>query len=155
MNKKFQQNLSVVNLGQQDIPYIVEDTKTRYQWVPFGVYGHDDFFDSVSTAWNVSTTNSACIEGIADLIFGKGLYSHNEEFNTQLQKIIPQEEIKFPNKITLLSRKSWIYRCIGLYCDNKNQTNQQDYYSLHATTIFILRISPNSHTYVHSLSINK
>jgi capsid portal protein len=94
MDKKFRQNLSVVNLGQQDIPYIVEDTKTRYQWVPFGVFGHDDFFQSVTMAHNTSTTTAAAIEGISDLIYGKGLYSHNEEFNTILQKLIPQEEIK-------------------------------------------------------------
>jgi capsid portal protein len=93
-NKKFQQNFSVVNLGANDLPYIVEDTKTRYQWVPFGVFGHDDFFQAVTMAHNTSTTSAACIEGIADLIYGKGLYSKNEEFNKILQKILPQEEVK-------------------------------------------------------------
>ena len=93
-NKKFQQNFSVVNLGSEQLPYITEDTKTRLQYVPFGVYGHDDFFQAVTLAHNTSTTTAASIEGVSDLIFGKGLYSHNEEFNTQLQKIIPQEEVK-------------------------------------------------------------
>ena len=91
---KFQQNFSVVNLGSQDIPQILEDTKTRLQWVPLGIFGHDDFFQMVTLAHTTSTTNSACIEGIADLIFGKGLYSKNELFNTTLQKILPQEELK-------------------------------------------------------------
>jgi hypothetical protein len=62
--------------------------------VPFGVYGHDDFFDAVNVAYNASTTNAACVEGIADLIYGKGLYSKNEVFNETLQKMIPQEETK-------------------------------------------------------------
>jgi len=93
-NKKFQSNFSVVNLGAQDLPIITEDTKTRYQWVPFGVFGHDDFFQAVTMAHNTSTTTAACVEGIADLIYGKGLYSKNEEFNTILQKILPQEEVK-------------------------------------------------------------
>jgi hypothetical protein len=62
--------------------------------VPFGVYGQDDFFNAVISAFNVSTTNSACVEGIADLVFGKGLYSKNEAFNEVLQKLIPQEETK-------------------------------------------------------------
>jgi len=91
---KQQQNFSVVNVNNNQLPMISEDTKTRYAWVPFGVYGQDDFFDAVVTAFNVSTTNSACVEGIADLIFGKGVYSKNEAYNEILQKLIPQEETK-------------------------------------------------------------
>jgi hypothetical protein len=91
---KQQQKFSIVNVNNNQLPFITEDTKTRYNWIPFGVYGHDDFFDAVTTTYNVSTTNSACIEGIADLIFGKGLYSKNEAYDKILQKIIPQEETK-------------------------------------------------------------
>jgi len=91
---KKQQNFAIVNVNNNQLPIISEDTKTRYNWVPFGVYGHDDFFDAVTTTFNVSTTNSACIEGIGDLIYGKGLYSKREGFGTVLQKIIPQEETK-------------------------------------------------------------
>ncbi len=91
---KGKQNFAVVNVNTNQLPVISEDTKTRYTWVPFGVYGQDDFFQAVVTAWNVSTTTSACVEGIADLIFGKGIYSKNEAFNEVLQKLIPQEETK-------------------------------------------------------------
>jgi hypothetical protein len=93
MNKEL--NLSVVNVnGNNALPIITEDTKTRHAWVPFGVYGHDDFFDAVTLAYNTSTTNAACIEGIADLIYGKGLYSKDETFNTTLNRIMPQEDVK-------------------------------------------------------------
>jgi hypothetical protein len=88
------QKFAVVNVNTNQLPIISEDTKTRYQYVPFGVYGQDDFFEAVVTAWNVSTTTSACVEGIADLIYGKGLYSKQASFDTILQKIIPQEETK-------------------------------------------------------------
>ena len=91
---KLNQNFSVVNLAQQEIPNIIEDTKTRYQWVPVGVIGPDDFFQNITDAYNNSTTNAACVEGIADLIFGKGLYSKNQAFQPILEKIIPQEELK-------------------------------------------------------------
>jgi len=91
---KANQNFAVVNVNTNQLPIITEDTKTRYQWVPFGVYGHDDFFGAVTSAFNVSTTTSACVEGIADLIYGKGLYSKNSAFNDVLQKLIPQEETK-------------------------------------------------------------
>ena len=91
---KINQNFSVVNMTQQEIPVITEDTKTRYQWVPFGIIGPDDFFQNITNAFTTSTTNSACIEGIADLIFGKGLYSKDEAFQKVLDKLIPQEEMK-------------------------------------------------------------
>jgi hypothetical protein len=91
---KKEQNFSVVNVNTNSLPVIQEDTKTRYSWVPFGVYGHDDFFEAVTLAYNTSTTTSACVEGLADLIFGKGLYSKRPEFNDTLARLIPQEELK-------------------------------------------------------------
>jgi hypothetical protein len=88
-------NFSIVNNPQNNmLPVIIEDTKTRHPYVPFGVYGSDDFFSAVTSAYNVSTTNAACVEGLSDLIFGKGIYSKNEIFNETLQKILPQEETK-------------------------------------------------------------
>ena len=91
---KGKQNFAIVNVNNNSLPVIQEDTKTRYTWVPFGVYGQDDFYDVLITAYNVSTTNAASIEGIADLIYGKGVYSKSPAFNDILQKMIPQEEIK-------------------------------------------------------------
>ena len=75
------QNLSVVNLSQQEIPVITEDTKTRYSWVPVGVMDQDDYFPIVTDSYNSSTTHAACVDGVADLIYGKGLYSENEIFD--------------------------------------------------------------------------
>lgn len=93
MNKEV--NLSVFGVkGNNALPVVTEDTRTRYGWIPFGINGHDDFFDAVSLAYNQSTTNAACVEGIADLIFGKGIYSKRPEFDTLLQKILPQEDVK-------------------------------------------------------------
>ena len=91
---KGKQNFAIVNVNNNQLPIIQEDTRTRYAWVPFGVYGQDDFFDAIISAFNVSTTNAACVEGIADLIFGKGIYSKLEGFNEILQKMLPQEELK-------------------------------------------------------------
>lgn len=93
---KGQTNFAVVNVGTNtnSIPVITEDVKSRYGWVPFGVYGQDDFFGAVNLCYNTSTTNAACIEGIADLIYGKGLYSKNEAFNDTLNRLIPQEDVK-------------------------------------------------------------
>ena len=89
-NTKF----SVVNLTRQDIPDIVEDTKTRYQWVPVGIIGQDDFFPIITDSYQTSTTHAACVEGIADLIYGKGLYSKDIAKDAVLQKILPHKEVK-------------------------------------------------------------
>jgi capsid portal protein len=91
---KKQQAFSVVNLAQQDVPVITEDIKSRYQWVPVGILEQDDYFDIMTDAYNTSTTNAACIEGIADMIFGKGLYSKNAAFQPTFEKLLPQEDIK-------------------------------------------------------------
>ena len=93
MEKK-NQNFSVVSLNQQGIPMVTEDTKTRHNWVPFGIYMQDDFYAAITQTFSTSTTHAACIEGVGDLIFGKGLYSKNEEFQQRLTKLIPQEETK-------------------------------------------------------------
>jgi hypothetical protein len=58
---KGKQNFAIVNVNNNQLPIIQEDTKTRYTWVPFGVYGQDDFFDALIAAFNVSTTNAASI----------------------------------------------------------------------------------------------
>lgn len=91
---KEKQSFSVVNLTAQEIPIVVEDTKTRYSWVPVGIIQADDYFQNVTDSFTTSTTNAACIEGISDLIFGKGLYTKNLAFAETLGKLIPQEEIK-------------------------------------------------------------
>jgi hypothetical protein len=91
---KLNQNFSIVNMAQQDVPVVTEDTKTRYTWVPVGINGHDDYFQSITEGYNTSTTNAASIEGIADMIFGKGIYSKNLGFQKNLDIILPQEEIK-------------------------------------------------------------
>jgi hypothetical protein len=85
---------SVVNLADNMIPQVTEDTKTRYAWVPFGVFGQDDFWDAVVMAYNDSTTNATSVNNLADLIFGKGLYTTDETLQRPFERIIPQEETK-------------------------------------------------------------
>ena len=84
------QNLSLMSLTRQDIPDIIEDTKTRYNWIPLGIIGQDDYFNILTDAFNTSTTNAACVEGIADLIYGKGLYSKDETKNDELSDLFSQ-----------------------------------------------------------------
>lgn len=92
--EKQPQKFSVVNLGQQDIPIVSEDLKTRYNWVPFGIYEQDDFYNVITDAYNTSTTNAAVIEGLADLVYGKGIYSQREDLQLVLDKVIKQRDYK-------------------------------------------------------------
>ena len=91
---KKQQNFSVINFSREDVPIVVEDTKTRQQWVPVGVNDTDDFFNLLTEAYNTSTTNAACIDGIADLIYGKGITTDDKAFEVELMKIIPAEDLR-------------------------------------------------------------
>jgi hypothetical protein len=91
---KVAQNFSVVNLQQQEIPVVIEDVKTRHPYVPVGIIMPDDFFSNVTEAYHNSTTNAACVEGLADLIFGKGLYPELDADKEVFLKLLPQEEVK-------------------------------------------------------------
>tara|TARA_R110002153_G_scaffold10636_2_gene41999 strand:+ start:1589 stop:2881 length:1293 start_codon:yes stop_codon:yes gene_type:complete len=87
-------NFSVVNFSREEVPIVTEDRKTRYGWVPVGVHEQDDFFHLLTEAYNTSTTNAACIEGVADLIYGKGLTTDDDSFKDELHRLIPAEDLK-------------------------------------------------------------
>ena len=91
---KKETRLSVVNLSQQEIPVVTENTKTRHHWVPVGIVNEDDYFPILTDSYMNSTTNAACIDGVADLIFGKGMYSYSPAFQAVLEKIISQEDVR-------------------------------------------------------------
>lgn len=91
---KQQSKFSVVNFIKQDIPMVIEDSKTRYQWVPVGINDQDDYFHLLTEAYNTSTTNAACIDGKASLVYGKGLVTDDKAFEPRLKRLVPPEEIK-------------------------------------------------------------
>ena len=91
---KKQEQFSVLNLSRQDVPIVTEDIKTRYQWVPVGILDQDDYFGLVTEAYNTSTTNAACVDGVADLIYGKGLFTNEEGKQEKLDKVAPPEDLR-------------------------------------------------------------
>ena len=93
-NIKRDAKFSVVNFSDSVLPHISEDTKTRYAWVPFGLFGQDDFWEAVVMAYTDSTTNATSVNNLADLIFGKGLYTTDPELQKGFERLIPQEETK-------------------------------------------------------------
>jgi len=91
---KEQQKFNVLNFSRQDVPIVQEDTKTRYQWVPVGILDQDDYFGLLNESYNTSTTNAACIDGVSDLVYGKGLFTKEEDKQQELDKIIPPEDLR-------------------------------------------------------------
>ena len=91
---KNEQKFNVVNFSRQEVPIVHEDIKTRYQWVPVGILDQDDYFGLLTEAYNTSTTNAACVDGVADLVYGKGLFTKEELKQQSLDKIIPPEDLR-------------------------------------------------------------
>jgi len=91
---KNKQNFSVVNFTREEVPIVTEDIKTRHQWVPVGINGHDDYFELLTEGYNTSTTNAACVDGVADLIYGKGIVTDDEDFQDTLARLVPAEDLK-------------------------------------------------------------
>jgi len=91
---KNKQNFSVVNFSREEVPIVTEDIKTRHQWVPVGINGHDDYFELLTEGYNTSTTNAACVDGVADLIYGKGIVTDDEDFQDTLARLVPAEDLK-------------------------------------------------------------
>ena len=64
-------NIRIVNLATHTTPQVVEDN--RKQWV---AYGEDNnYFQYLIDRYNGSATNNAIINGMSELIYGKGLYA--------------------------------------------------------------------------------
>lgn len=91
---KEQGKFNVINFSRQDVPIVLEDIKTRYQWVPVGILDQDDYFGLLTEAYNTSTTNAACVDGVADLVYGKGLFTKEEGKQQTLDKIVPPEDLR-------------------------------------------------------------
>src|SRR6056300_333691 len=62
-------NIRIVNLASHTTPQVIEDN--RKEWV---AYGEDNnYFQFLIDRYNGSATNNAIINGMSEMIFGKGL----------------------------------------------------------------------------------
>ena len=69
---KYKNNLKVVNLSGYQSPEVVE--VHNKEWVLY-LCGDDnkDYFESLIEKYLGSPTNARCINGISDMIYGRGL----------------------------------------------------------------------------------
>ena len=64
-------NIRIVNLASHTTPQVVEDN--RKEWVAYG--DDNNYFQYLIDRYNGSATNNAIINGMSELIYGKGLYA--------------------------------------------------------------------------------
>lgn len=94
--KEYKNNLRVVNLSTYETPKVEEKKNDSY--VCFGFDGENDYFDKLVELFLNSPTNATCINGITDMIFGRGLDSLNSsDFPSdyvKMKKLFKSREIK-------------------------------------------------------------
>ena len=95
-DKENKQAFRLVNLSDYQTPHIKEDYEGDF--VHWGLLDNNDYFESVINLKLNSPTNATCINGIVDMIYGRGLESLNrKEFPKQyiqFKRLIRQSEVK-------------------------------------------------------------
>jgi hypothetical protein len=90
--------IKVVNLSGGYIqPRVSENNlDKRVKWISYGIEGHDDFFTTLTMRYEGSQTNQACINSLADMIYGKGVKSRgdNDATSDYLYTLTTEAEMK-------------------------------------------------------------
>lgn len=73
--KKVKDSIHVLNLTSYSSPQVVEDA--RNDWIAYG--DDNDYFQYLIDRYNGSPTNNAAINGIAEMIYGRGLDATDSE----------------------------------------------------------------------------
>ena len=91
---KAKDSIHVVNLSSYTAPKIVENK--REDWVEYGE--DNDYFSYLIDRYNGSPTNNAAINGIAEMIYGRGLDAtdgaSNSEAYSQMKELFKKDCVK-------------------------------------------------------------
>ena len=98
-------NLKIINLAGYEIPKVIESK--RYDWVEYGE--KNDYFEDLIERYLGSPTNSRCVNGIVDMIYGRGLNATDSETNPKMfgkmkALLRPDEIKKIVNDLKLLGQ---------------------------------------------------
>ena len=104
-NKIYKDSIRVVNMSSYQAPSIKE--VHNKEWVSFG--DNNDYFDNLIERYLDSPTNGRCINGIVDMIYGRGLESTNssifpEDYIKMKQLLRPREVKRLVNDYKLLGQ---------------------------------------------------
>ena len=73
-------NLKIINLAGYEIPRVIENK--RHNWVEYGE--NNSYFDDIIERYLGSPTNSRCVNGIVDMIYGRGLDATDSKENAEM-----------------------------------------------------------------------
>ena len=92
--KEYKNSIRVINLSSYQTPIIKEEYNKEY--VSFGE--NNDYFDKLIDAYLDSPTNARCINGIIDMVYGRGLESTNSDLfpedYVRMKKLLRPREVK-------------------------------------------------------------
>lgn len=121
---KVKQSIHVLNLSSYTKPEVNEST--RYDWVEYG--DDNDYFSYLIGRYNGSPTNNAAINGIAEMIYGKGLEATDSTENSK-----DYEEMKSLFKKDVIKKISYDYKMMGqaalqiIYSKDRNKVVQVEH----------------------------
>ena len=100
-------NLKIINLAGYEIPKVVESK--RHNWVEYGE--NNAYFDEIIERYLGSATNSRCVNGIVDMIYGRGLDATDSQEKAEMfgkmQAILKPDQLKrIVNDLKLLGQAS-------------------------------------------------
>ena len=86
--------IKVINLSGYEVPSIKESP--RNNWIEYG--DDNNYFGELIERYLGSPTNSRCVNGISDLIYGRGLSATDSEDNAvqfgQMQQILKDDDVR-------------------------------------------------------------
>jgi len=105
INRDYKDSIRVVNMSSYQVPSI-EEVHNK-EWVSFGE--NNDYFDNLIDRYVDSPTNGRCINGIIDMIYGRGLESTNSsvfpaDYVRMKQLLRPREIKRLVNDYKLLGQ---------------------------------------------------
>ena len=105
INKEYKDSIRVVNMSSYQVPSIKE--VHNKEWISFG--DNNDYFDNLIERYLDSPTNGRCINGIVDMIYGRGLESTNSslfpaDYIKMKQLLRPREVKRLVNDYKLLGQ---------------------------------------------------
>ena len=103
--KEYKNSIRVINLASYETPIIKEEYNKG--WVNFGA--NNDYFDNLIDRYLDSPTNARCINGIIDMIYGRGLNATDSndkpEMFGKMQAILrPSDTKRIVNDLKMLGQ---------------------------------------------------
>lgn len=103
--KEVKNSMRVLNLSGYEIPSVKENT--RNDWVEYG--DNNDYFTELIERYLGSPTNSRCINGIVDMVYGRGLNATDstekpEMFGKMQSLLRPSDVKKMVNDLKMLGQ---------------------------------------------------